>query len=85
MKKIKDEIESIFQTCFACPSQWEILLKNGKYVYVRYRWGNLGYGIGENIEDAIRNYRYGVNIGNEMDGVLSQEKMLEELDNLLFI
>jgi hypothetical protein len=32
---------TLTQTCFACPSQWEGQLDDGRYVYIRYRWGML--------------------------------------------
>lgn len=29
----------IIKTCSACPSQWDITLDDGRFLYVRYRWG----------------------------------------------
>ena len=77
MEKIK--LKSLEKTCFACPSQWEGQLENGEYVYIRYRWGSLSFGSGDTIDEAIDNSQYVKSIGDEMDGVLSTEDMLNEL------
>lgn len=34
-------LESLDQTCLACPSQWDARTDLGERVYVRYRWGVL--------------------------------------------
>ncbi|MEU7416723.1 hypothetical protein [Streptomyces antibioticus] len=28
------------QTCFGCPSQWDAWTSDGKYLYLRFRWGS---------------------------------------------
>lgn len=59
------------KTCEACPSQWEGELEDGRFIYIRFRWGNLGFGIGETIKDAIKNYDYGNDVGNDpLNGAL---------------
>jgi len=29
------------KTCLACPSQWEGQINDGRWIYIRYRWGDL--------------------------------------------
>jgi hypothetical protein len=49
---------SIKRTCTACPSQWEGRTDDGRDVYVRFRWGGLSVGIGDGLDNAIRNESY---------------------------
>lgn len=79
MEKVNQKLKSLEQTCFACPSQWEGELENGKFIYIRFRWGNLGYGIGDTIGEAIHNYDYGESISDGLDGLISEEEMLKHL------
>jgi hypothetical protein len=48
-------ITKIKKTCWACPSQWEGKTKDGRAVYIRFRWGNLSVCAGKSVRDAIRN------------------------------
>lgn len=77
-----DRFIQLQKTCDACPAQWSGVLKSGRHIYIRYRWGNLGIGIGDSRVDAVNNYTYGVDIGDGYDGELSTEKMLEHLKYL---
>jgi len=66
------DIEVKFLTRYTsyCPTQWEGETTNGEDVYIRYRWGFLRVDInGKEV--------FGDQIGGEMDGVLSDEKMKE--------
>lgn len=33
-------LAKVVQTCFACPSQWDAWTPDGRYVYLRFRWGH---------------------------------------------
>lgn len=53
------KLKSIVQTCEACPSQWEAMTEDDRPVYIRYRWGELGIGVGkpgESIDAAVEKY-----------------------------
>ncbi|WP_028058300.1 hypothetical protein [Candidatus Solirubrobacter pratensis] len=50
----KVEITDLEQTCWACPSQWEGKLADGRHVYIRYRWGFLRVTVGATMNDAIK-------------------------------
>lgn len=75
--------QSLTKTCDACPSQWEGILKDGRHIYIRYRWGNLGIGIGATALAAIGNYEYGIDVGDEFDGSMTTEEMLGPLSEIL--
>lgn len=63
-------------TCEACPSQWEGRLADGRFIYVRYRWGCLAVGIEATMEDAIRNREIVLTTGDNFHGVMSTKEML---------
>jgi len=76
-------LRELKQTCWACPSQWEIELKDGRYVYARFRWGDIGFGIGETLTKAVRNYNYGEQVSGEYDGVMNTKTMVKYLKKFL--
>jgi len=45
---LKYKVEKIEKTCSGFPSQWEVKLRNGKMIYIRYRWGCLEASISGN-------------------------------------
>lgn len=50
-------LQKIRQTCAGCPSQWEAVTSTGLNVYIRYRYGHLGWGIGSTPDDAVHDWR----------------------------
>lgn len=70
-------IKSITQTCDACPSQWEGELDDGRFFYVRYRWGNLQLGIGKDDSEAVRVSETIAALGDSLDGYLDEQIMLD--------
>lgn len=82
------ELATLTRTCLACPSQWEGTLDDGRAIYVRYRHGALSVGIGEDIDDAVRNGMsdqafYAADIGDGLDGFMDAEELKTRLDGLL--
>lgn len=71
-------IVSLRQTCEACPSQWEAELEDGRRLYVRYRFGGLTYGFGEDIGSAVRASldMEPIVLGDELDGFIEEGHML---------
>lgn len=69
MKIVKAE-----QTCGACPSQWDAWTDEGRYVYLRYRWGcgSVTY-YDDEITDRGRNVVKEFYTGDPYDGVISLE------------
>ena len=81
------KVKTIERTCSACPSQWDITLEDGQYVYVRYRWSNFSAEIYEN-EKAYwtkkqRNYLVQMPGNGTPDGFMSNKEMVERLKNYL--
>ncbi len=69
-------ITKIDQTCWACPSQWDMWANDGKQYYVRYRWGHLTV-------DSVSGDRceplYGEQHGHNMHGIMETETMQKHL------
>ncbi len=81
MKKLNLKLKNLKKTRDSCPSQWEGKLENGRYIYIRYRWGELGYGIGATINIAVRSYNFENknNVGPSFDGSMETDRMLKLL------
>lgn len=41
MQNINVKVLDVNQTCFACPSQWDVVTTERRMLYVRYRYGVL--------------------------------------------
>lgn len=48
-------VTSLRGTSIACPSQWEGTLDDGRVLHARFRHGDLSVGLGEGIEEAVKN------------------------------
>lgn len=68
------KIVKITQTLPAFPSQWDAWTDEGKYIYIRYRWGYLRLSEGVQGETI-----YSAEFGHELDGVLTQAELFREL------
>jgi len=83
----RPQVTTFKQTCSACPSQWEGKLADGRWLYVRYRWGNLRVGIGEDWPTAIMNSSHrpiiDEDLGDDLAGVLTTEEM--QLHTMLYL
>lgn len=78
MKLIK--IKTIRQTCFACPSQWDIMTEDGQYIYARFRWGYLSVKLNAftNEEELLFDWES----ENDLDGIMSTyelQKLTKEI------
>jgi hypothetical protein len=78
------EIKNIKQTCDACPSQWVGETKDGKPIYIRYRWGYLSFRLGEVGQTNVVDYKelLGEQIGDAFDGSLETWDMLDIIQNI---
>ncbi len=76
------------RTCIACPSQWEGVLEDGRTIYVRYRHGELSVGVGDDINEAVRNGMsdqalYADHISDGLDGFMDFQELKVHLRGLL--
>lgn len=74
----KYRIVKLEQTCGACPSQWDACTDDGIGIYIRYRWGYLSAYVWETKE-----YLYGEQIGDGLDGYLTTRGMIRRLSDIL--
>lgn len=73
MGESKDlRIRGIRRTCEACPSQWSARTKEGREVYIRYRWGWLTVELDGPFGELI----YEGEHGDEWDGYMDTDTML---------
>lgn len=84
----RPKVATLKKTCVACPSQWEGTLEDGQVIYARYRSGALSVGIGDDIDEAVRNgwtdeALYADYVGDGFDGFLDFEELTIHLHGLL--
>jgi hypothetical protein len=82
------KVTALRKTCLACPSQWEGTLEDGRVVYARYRHGALSVGVGDDIDEAIRNGMsdhalYVDYVGDALDGFMDFDELKTHLHGLL--
>lgn len=77
-------VTELQNTCDVCPSQWEGTLADGRCVYIRYRAGRLGFGIGATVWGAVEdwNTRDDRKIGDDLDGSMTDEEMESHLSDV---
>jgi hypothetical protein len=81
-------VTALKKTCTACPAQWEGTLDDGRAIYVRYRWGQLSVGAGEDIDDAIKSSwgegaLFEEHVGDGLDGFMDFVQLKAHLYGLL--
>lgn len=78
-------VASLTQTCAKSPSQWEGRTNDGQQVYVRYRWGRLTIGIGNTVEEPVKNQNnlFEKQLGDRLDGHLDYAKLRTLTDGLI--
>ncbi len=83
------KVDSIVQTCPACPSQWEGTLDDGRMIYIRYRWGRLSVRVSpeptNDIGDAVRGDEIHASIVGESgwDGSITLDEVKHRVGDLL--
>lgn len=79
----------IKQTCIACPTQWEGHLIDGRYVYLRYRFGRVTIDVANSEEECT--YGSGTTVAysadyrderGKLDGVMEDEEVRELLEKV---
>jgi hypothetical protein len=72
------KVVEIERTCQAFPSQWEGKTDDGRFVYVRFRWGLLRIGVGATLDLAIIDEQTTIferQLSDARDGELSFEQL----------
>jgi len=46
-------ISTLTKTCPSHPAQWEATTNDGRFVYLRFRFGHFSAGIGRTMEQAV--------------------------------
>lgn len=67
-------VTQLEQTCFACPSQWEGEAEDGRYVFIRYRFGYLSATVSNGLEDHGE-YVFAQQVGDAFDGVMEYDEL----------
>ena len=73
------KVVELRHTCYAMPAQWEGRCNDGKWVYVRYRFGWLSIVVGEG-EEALREIGrevFAKHCGGSMDGDMTFEELCQ--------
>lgn len=77
MTTLPVRVHELRMTCPACPAQWEGRTDDGRYVYVRYRWGWLQIGVGDTFHEAVCDeVTLCEELGDDMDGSLSYSELI---------
>jgi hypothetical protein len=71
------KVTDVVQTCEACPSQWDAKTEDGKYVYIRYRWGSLTVDIDGHQYLHVQRRDF-------LDGIISWEEVEEYLEKIQY-
>lgn len=83
---MKYKVKYCERTCDLCPSQWNIFTEDDKYIYVRYRWGNLQVDVANSVEDWEKdNYEpiLEQQIGDEYDGHMTIDELKNITENII--
>lgn len=74
-------IQSLEQTCWAAPSQWEGRTVDDRPVYIRYRHGTLTVQVGPvgaSIDDALATVPiYDEDVGDKLGSVLDWDEVVD--------
>lgn len=85
---MKPKIKTLKRTILACPASFEGETSDGKFIYIRYRNGNLRAGIWETEKAMWKEMPWVFNVfsgkvGKDLDGWLNYEKLKELLKEQL--
>ena len=76
---------SIRRTCCACPSQWEGMTTDGRWFYIRYRWGGLELGIDRDFWAAVENAHEVYESHDPWHGEMTDDEMVNYVGGHLVI
>ncbi len=78
---MKARVTTFKKTCSSSPSQWEAKLKDGRMIYVRYRYGALSARVSREPTDDIGEAVMGMSLyakihGEDLDGEMGTLSMM---------
>jgi hypothetical protein len=78
-------VTTLFRTGDISPSQWEAETSDGRFLYVRYRWGRLEIGIGHSVADAVEHSGNLLDkeLGGQLDGGMEIEELRQATTGLI--
>ncbi len=82
------KVVELEQTCWACPSQWEGKLDDGRMIYIRYRSGLLSVDVSPeptNNLDGLTDWDrvFFKRIGDMLDGLINYLEVKKELKGVV--
>lgn len=77
-------IKNVINSGGACPYQLEAETSDGKWLYIRYRGGNLRYAVASDFyswahKKSDNVYDFSIKIGDDLDGYPDHDKFMEVL------
>ena len=79
------KVVELQQTCEACPSQWTGRTDDGKWIYVRYRYGWLSIRVaeGDDVYAAVNGEEvFGKECGEDLDGWMTLAELIEHTPDI---
>jgi len=74
------KLVKLVRTCWACPSQWDGILDDGRWLYIRYRGGRFSVSVGEHEWDAVTGERLIEEyFGDPLAGYMTDAELIERL------
>lgn len=74
-------VKTCTQTCWACPSQWDIYTDDNRYVYVRFRWGHFTAYLDAFADKEQLLFEW--HDEDEWQGFMDTQEMVERLSDVL--
>ena len=71
-----ETITYVQQSCFACPTVFEVILSDGTEAYIKFRWGYIALNRDDTHEEIV-----GERISDNLDGVISWEDTVKWLES----
>lgn len=71
-----ETIEYIEQSCFACPTIFDVKLSDGTEAYIKFRWGHITLRKQDDVETILESEQ----LSDGLDGVISWEDTVKWLE-----
>ena len=75
----KPVVAFLVKTCDALPSQWHGITQDGKFVYIRYRYGSLTVEVGPHWLEQV----FELDCGSAWSGFMEDDEMQQHTSDVL--